>query len=154
MGSALTVWREHLRNPALLASFAIGFLILIAFIGTFTYINFVLVRLPISLSAMSLGLVYFVFVPAILTTPFAGYLVKRLGPQQPFWGALLIALAGLLLLLSESLARILCGACLGRGGNVFRASSRNRVRWSCGIDRPRGGERNLSCLLLLRRRCG
>ena len=34
----------HLRNPALRASFAIGFLILFAFIGTFTYVNFVLAR--------------------------------------------------------------------------------------------------------------
>ena len=42
--------REHLRNPALRASFAIGFCILFAFIGTFTYVNFVLVREPLSLS--------------------------------------------------------------------------------------------------------
>ena len=37
-------WRDHLRHPRLRASFAIGFLILFAFIGTFTYVNFVLVR--------------------------------------------------------------------------------------------------------------
>jgi YNFM family putative membrane transporter len=33
---------EHLRNPALRASCGIGFCILFAFIGTFTYVNFVL----------------------------------------------------------------------------------------------------------------
>src|SRR5262245_13444596 len=37
----LASWGEHLRNPALRASFGIGFLILFAFIGTFTYVNFV-----------------------------------------------------------------------------------------------------------------
>jgi YNFM family putative membrane transporter len=142
MGSPLTVWREHLRNPALLSSFAIGFLILFAFIGTFTYVNFVLVRPPISLSAMSLGLVYFVFVPAILTTPFAGYFVKRLGPRTAFWGASLIALAGLPLLLSENLGRVLVGLVLVGAGTFFaqaiatgfvgRAAATDRAS-ACGI---------------------
>src|SRR5262249_53111303 len=42
--TALAIWRKHLRNSPLLASFGIGFCILFAFIGTFTYINFVLVQ--------------------------------------------------------------------------------------------------------------
>ncbi|MDP1908102.1 MAG: MFS transporter, partial [Hyphomicrobium sp.] len=62
----------HLANPALRAAFAIGFLILFAFIGTFTYVNFVLVRPPFSVGMMMLGVVYFVFLPSILTTPLAG----------------------------------------------------------------------------------
>ena len=37
-------WTEHLANARLRAAFAIGFFILFAFIGTFTYVNFVLVR--------------------------------------------------------------------------------------------------------------
>jgi hypothetical protein len=40
-----------------------GFCILFAFIGTFTYVNFVLVRPPLSLGMMQLGFVYFVFLP-------------------------------------------------------------------------------------------
>jgi len=61
--SAFAVWGEHLRNKPLRASFAIGFCILFAFIGTFTYVNFVLVREPFALGMMSLGFVYFVFAP-------------------------------------------------------------------------------------------
>ena len=38
----LAAWRSHFGNPALAATFAIGFLILFAFLGTFTYVNFVL----------------------------------------------------------------------------------------------------------------
>jgi MFS family permease len=38
--SPLSVWAEHLKNPLLRSSFAIGFCILFAFIGTFTYVNF------------------------------------------------------------------------------------------------------------------
>ena len=52
---------DHWRNPALRAAFAIGFCILFAFIGTFTFVNFVLVRPPLSLGRMDLGFVYFVF---------------------------------------------------------------------------------------------
>src|SRR4029077_2875592 len=40
------------RNPQLRASFGIGFCILFAFIGTFTFVNFVLVRPPLSLGPM------------------------------------------------------------------------------------------------------
>ena len=63
-------------TAALRTSFAIGFLILFAFIGTFTYVNFVLARAPLALSPMALGLVYFVFLPALLTTPLAGRAVR------------------------------------------------------------------------------
>src|SRR3712207_3985721 len=68
---------EHLRNPPLRAAFAIGFCILFAFIGTFTYVNFALAREPFGLTMMGLGFVYFVFLPSIVTTPLAGRFVRR-----------------------------------------------------------------------------
>src|SRR5262249_1842804 len=92
-------WRAHLKNGALLASFAIGFCILFAFIGTFTFVNFVLVRDPYSVGPMSLGFVYFVFLPSIVTTPLAGNVVRRFGTRPTFWASLAVALAGLPLLL-------------------------------------------------------
>ena len=65
----MPAWREHFINPSLRAAFAIGFCILFAFIGTFTYVNFVLVRAPYSVGPMGLGVVYLVFLPSVLTTP-------------------------------------------------------------------------------------
>src|SRR4051794_2956517 len=50
----ISIWAEHLANPLLRPTFAIGFCILFAFIGTFTYVNFVLVRAPLSVSQMGL----------------------------------------------------------------------------------------------------
>jgi predicted MFS family arabinose efflux permease len=50
-----TDWLRHLRDAKLRAAFGIGFCILFAFIGTFTYVNFVLVAAPLSLGPMSLG---------------------------------------------------------------------------------------------------
>src|SRR5919204_3215385 len=75
LDSPLATWGVHLRNAPLRASFAIGFLILFAFIGTFTYVNFVLVREPYAVGPMALGFVYFVFLPSIFTTPAAGRFV-------------------------------------------------------------------------------
>jgi hypothetical protein len=47
---------RDLRNPRLLAAFGIGFCILFAFIGTFTYVNYLLVRPPFMVGPMELGL--------------------------------------------------------------------------------------------------
>jgi predicted MFS family arabinose efflux permease len=117
--SPLSIWAEHLRNPALRVSFAIGFLILFAFIGTFTYVNFVLVRPPIALGMMALGFVYFVFLPSVLTTPLAGRAVQRFGTRPTFWGALGVAGAGLPLLLAPSLPAVLAGMALVAVGTFF-----------------------------------
>ena len=119
MGGPLAVLRTHLRNPALRTSFGIGFLILFAFIATFTYVNFVLVRSPISLSMMSVGVVYFVFVPSVITTSFAGYLVRRVGVRPAFLGGIIVALAGLPLLLLDRLAPVLEGLVLVGAGTFF-----------------------------------
>jgi MFS transporter, YNFM family, putative membrane transport protein len=117
--SSLASWGEHLRNPALRATFGIGFLILFAFIGIFTYVNFVLVRAPISIDRMSLGLVYLVFLPAMITTPLAGRFALLFGPRPALWGGLLVALAGLPLLLLPSLIGVLLGMVLVGVGTFF-----------------------------------
>jgi MFS transporter, YNFM family, putative membrane transport protein len=117
--SPLTVWTNHLRNRPLRASFGIGFCILFAFIGTFTYINFVLVRKPLSLGGMSLGFVYFVFLPAIVTTPFAGLTVQRFGIRPTCWGALALAGFGLPLLLLPQLFAVLAGLIMVGIGTFF-----------------------------------
>lgn len=119
VGSPLAAWSAHLRNGPLRAAFAIGFCILFAFIGTFTYVNFVLVREPHALSMMTLGLVYFVFLPSIVTTPFAGAMVQRFGARPIFRGAMALALLGLPLLLLPSLPGILAGLVLVGAGTFF-----------------------------------
>ncbi len=91
-------WVSHLGNPPLAACFAIGFLILFAFIGIFTYVNFMLAASPFALSAATLGLVYFVFLPSMITTPFAGVVATSFGVRPIYWLALGISAAGLALL--------------------------------------------------------
>jgi len=109
----------HWRNPALRAAFGIGFCILFAFIGTFTFVNFVLVHPPLSLGRMELGFVYFVFLPSIVTTLLAGSAVARFGTRPAIWSALAVAAIGLPLMLSSHLAEVLAGMVLVGIGTFF-----------------------------------
>jgi predicted MFS family arabinose efflux permease len=144
--SPLAIWAEHLRNPALRVSFAIGFLILFAFIGTFTYVNFVLVRPPIALGMMALGFVYFVFLPSVVTTPLAGRAVQRFGTRPTFRGALAVAGAGLPLLLLPSLPAVLAGMALVAVGTFFaQATATGFVSRAATIDRGSASGIYLAC---------
>jgi YNFM family putative membrane transporter len=117
--AAAAGWATHFRDARLLAGFGIGFCILFAFIGTFTFVNFVLVRPPLSLGMMRVGFAYFVFLPAIVTTPLAGGAVRRFGTRPALWASLLTALAGLPLLVLPQLQAVLAGMVLVAAGTFF-----------------------------------
>ena len=139
----------HWRNPALRAAFGIGFCILFAFIGTFTFVNFVLVRPPLSLGRMDLGFVYFVFLPSIVTTLFAGKAVARLGTRPVIWGALAAAALGLPLMLSPRLAEVLTGMVLVGAGTFFaQASATGFVGQAASENRGVASGTYLACYFL------
>jgi len=147
--SPFASWLEHLRNDALRVSFCIGFCILFAFIGTFTFVNFVLVRSPFTIGQMSLGFVYFVFLPSIVTTPLAGAVVRRIGTRPTFWGSLAVAGAGLPLLLSASLSSVLLGLALVGVGTFFaQATATGFVGRAATTDRASASGIYLACYFL------
>ena len=148
--SPLSAMLMHFRNPPLRAAFGIGFCILFAFIGTFTYVNFVLVRAPLSLSMMGVGFVYFVFLPSIVTTPIAGRVAARFGAQATLRSSLVLAALGLPLLLLPSLAGSPLRPGAHRRRHVLRAGLRYRLRQPHRGERSRLGKRHLPRLLLLR----
>lgn len=99
----------HMSNPEVIRVCAIGFLILFAFLGIFTYVNFVLAAPPLALTATALGFVYLVFIPAMVTTPQVSRLQARLGLKGAIAAALAAAIAGLPLLLFSELWLVLAG---------------------------------------------
>ncbi|MGY8661955.1 MFS transporter [Bradyrhizobium sp. UFLA05-109] len=109
----------HWRSPRLRAAFGLGFCILFAFIGTFTFVNFVLVLPPLSLGMMELGLVYLVFLPSVFTTLLAGRAVARIGTRPTIWAALGVAALGLPLTLTANLVNVLAGMVLVGVGTFF-----------------------------------
>jgi MFS transporter, YNFM family, putative membrane transport protein len=133
---ALSIWADHLRNPSLRAAFAVGFCILFAFIGTFTYVNYVLVRAPLALSQMTLGFVYVVFAPSIVTTLLAGRAARRFGTRPTLWAALATAGVGLPLLILPQLAAILAGLTLVGIGTFFAQATATSF-----VSSAAGGER-------------
>ncbi len=108
----LAAMLRHWRDSRLRAAYGIGFCILFAFIGTFTFVNFVLVRPPLSLGMMELGFVYIVFLPSIATTLLAGAMTARIGTRPTIWTALGIAATGLPLMLTSQLGAVLAGMVL------------------------------------------
>jgi YNFM family putative membrane transporter len=109
----------HLRNHGLRSAFICGFCILFAFIGTFSYVNFVLVRPPLSLDMMQVGFVYLVFLPSIATTLLAGAAVRQFGTRLSLAIGVVIAATGLPLLLWSSLGPVLLGLALIALGTFF-----------------------------------
>jgi predicted MFS family arabinose efflux permease len=68
---------------------------------------------------MSVGFVYFVFFPSIVTTLLAGRAVSRVGTRPTIVGALAVAGIGLPLLLSSHLGEVLAGMVLVAAGTFF-----------------------------------
>lgn len=133
--SVWAAWKAHLRHAKLRAMFVIGFLLLFAFIGTFTYVNFVLAAPPFALPQALLGIVYFVFLPAMLTTPAAAATVRAIGSRRAFLAAMLATMAGLVMLLSSSLALLLVGLALVGAGLFFaQAAATSFVGRTAGHD--------------------
>ena len=125
-----------LREAKILSCLGVGFCILFAFIGTFTYVNFVLVAPPFDLGMMRLGLVYLVFMPSILTTPLGGRAAGRFGTRATLWMALGLAALGLPLVLMDNLPAVVAGlAVLGVGTFLAQAAATGFMNAVASFDR-------------------
>ncbi len=132
-------WGPLFRRPELVSCFAIGFLILFTFIGTFTYVNFVLTS-TIGLSSMQLGFVYLVFAPSIVATPFAGQAAHHFGARNTIIVSIAVAMAGLPLLAIHSLPAVLSGLVLVGAGTFFaQATATGYISRSAGEQRGAAG---------------
>ena len=116
---ALRAIRDHLRDPRLQGAYAVGSLILFSFVGTFTYINFVLAQPPFGLPPTTRGLLYLTFAASIVTTPIAGVAVRRLHYRKPLMIGVTVALAGLLATMFQQLLSVLIGMTLIGAGLFF-----------------------------------
>jgi predicted MFS family arabinose efflux permease len=112
----------HLRNAPLLATYGIGFTLLFAQVGTFTYVNFYLSAAPFHLSTHALSFIFFVFLIGMAVTPFSGRWALRWGGRAVGLAALATSALGLLLTLDRWLPAILLGLVLSSAG-VFIVQS-------------------------------
>jgi MFS transporter, YNFM family, putative membrane transport protein len=134
-GPPAAAWRRHLGQPRLRAAFAMGFAILFVFVGVFTYVNLHLTA-NLGVAGDALGLVYLVFLPALVITPSAGKAVSRFGSRWVFRAAGALALAGVGLTLVPALPSVLAGlAVIGAGTFFMQAAATGFVGRTATADR-------------------
>jgi MFS transporter, YNFM family, putative membrane transport protein len=81
-------------------------------------------------------LIYFVFVPAIVTTPFGGRIAQRFGVRATLWTALGIAALGLPLVLTGNLPAVVGGlALIGVGTFLAQAAATGFIGAVATFDR-------------------
>ncbi|QFP77970.1 MFS transporter [Deinococcus sp. AJ005] len=112
----------HLRNPALLATCAVGFLILFTLVGLFNTLTLRLAASPYFLNTAQTGLIFAVYLLGVVITPIAGPLLALRGPRIALLTAVGASLVGLLLTLAAPLPLIIVGVAAGACG-VFLAQS-------------------------------
>ena len=118
----LSGFAHHLRNPRLLATFAVGFNILFTLVAAFTYVTFYLAAPPFRLSPAQLSTLFMVYLVGLVITPAGGVFIARAGSRTALICALLAGVVGILLTLVPNLWVILCGLTLCSSG-VFVCQS-------------------------------
>ncbi|MDS0793906.1 MFS transporter [Burkholderia pseudomultivorans] len=106
------LWREQLRHPRLPFVFAIGFLVMGAFVTIYNYAGFRLTAAPFNLSSTECGLIFGAYLFGMVSSSSAGALADRLGRAPVLVSGLLVFAAGLALTLSHSLVAIIVGIVL------------------------------------------
>ncbi|MEO8491952.1 MFS transporter [Pseudomonas sp.] len=113
--------RALCRKP-LLAAYGVGFCVLFAQIATFTYAGLYLSQAPFNLGAAALGMLYGVFLLALVVIPIAGRLSQSRPHVQMLAGAVVLGVCGSILTLLPSLWLIVLGLALSSTG-VFLAQA-------------------------------
>jgi MFS transporter, YNFM family, putative membrane transport protein len=117
LAAALKQMLAHLRNPRLIATYAVGFGVLFTFMSIFTYVSFYLAAPPFSLSPTLLGTIFVTYLAGVAVTPLSGRLVARFGRRPLAVGVIAIWIAGLMLSLIPALPFIVFAliVCAGAG---------------------------------------
>ena len=116
LGASVRQMLRHLKNPQLLATYAIGFGVLFNFIAVFTYVSFHLAAPPYDFSSTVLGAIFVTYLVGTIIAPMTGWMVARLGRRWFILTVIAAWAAGALLMLAPPVAAIvagliLCAAC-------------------------------------------
>jgi MFS transporter, YNFM family, putative membrane transport protein len=123
LASSLVAMRAHIRSRRFVAACVVGFAILFAQVGLFTYANFLLAGPPFYLGPGLLGSIFAVYLVGMLTTPVAGSLMRRFPEQVPLSLGASMFVGGVALTLIPSLAVIVAGLALASAGTFLSQSA-------------------------------
>jgi YNFM family putative membrane transporter len=103
---------RHLRDPRLIATYAIGFGVLFNFIATFTYVSFHLAAPPYLFSPTLLGALFFTYLVSSPLLPWVGRAIALVGRRRFVLGIIGVWIVGALLMLAPQVSLILAGLTL------------------------------------------
>jgi MFS transporter, YNFM family, putative membrane transport protein len=112
----------HLRNPKMVAAYAVGFCVLFSMTGTFTYITFHLAMPPFLLGTAALGSIFVVYLVGAAVTPVMGRLMDQYGNRRILMASVAAGLVGIGLTLVPNLWVIAVGLALCSSG-VFASQT-------------------------------
>ncbi|HVP64211.1 MAG TPA: MFS transporter [candidate division Zixibacteria bacterium] len=116
LGAAFRDLFAHFRNRRLIATWAMGFMVLFVLVGLFSYVNFHLAEPPYNLNSAQLGSIFFVYLLGMVVTPLAGRFMDRNGFLKTVVLSVLILSAGLVATLAHSLPVIIFGLAIASTG--------------------------------------
>jgi predicted MFS family arabinose efflux permease len=114
--AGLANFGHHLRNPLLIATYAVGFSVLFSLVATFTYITFHLAAAPYHLGPFAQGALFFVYLLGLFVTPASGHWIHKLGSRKALTIAVAMSTVGVLLTLASPLWLIVVGLALCSSG--------------------------------------
>jgi YNFM family putative membrane transporter len=94
---------EHLKDPALLCLYGIGFILMGSFVTLYNYISFQLLEPPYNLSQTIVGWIFIVYLTGTFSSTWMGRLSDRFGRRKVLWIGLVIMVSGAVLTLIDLL---------------------------------------------------
>jgi YNFM family putative membrane transporter len=116
IGASVRQMLRHLKDPQLVATYAIGFGILFNFIAMFTYVSFHLAAPPYNFSPTLLGTIFVTYLVGTVISPLTGRAIAFFGRRPFIVGVIGLWAGGALLTLAPPIwaivvGLILCAAC-------------------------------------------
>jgi YNFM family putative membrane transporter len=115
LGASARQMLRHLKNPQLLATYAIGFGVLFNFIAVFTYVSFHLAAPPYLFSSTLLGAIFVTYLVGTVVSPMTGWAIARLGRRRFILAVIAAWACGAVLLLAPPVSAIIAGLVLCAG---------------------------------------
>ena len=112
LGALKSALAGHFADEGLPWLFAVGYLVMGAFICTYNYIGFRLAAPPFSLDQTHIGLIFTLYLIGAVSSTVMGDLAARLGRRRVLWMALAIGVAGTLVTLPDYLPTVVLGVAM------------------------------------------
>ncbi len=109
VAAMLHTFGRQLRDPKLVPLFAIGFLVMGAFVTSYNYVTYRLIDPPYSLSHAAVGFIFVVYIVGIFASAYIGSKADKFGRERMLLLMTFVMLAGVALMATHPLALIVLG---------------------------------------------